>query len=62
MANLHLQLAEIESNVGNMSGSVAWLVEGLAIEKSQYINHASHIRKVTQCFNQGWLAKAYFNP
>jgi hypothetical protein len=42
MADVHLQPAEMESNVGNMSGSTAWLVEGLTIEKSQYINHASH--------------------
>jgi hypothetical protein len=48
MADLRLQLAEMESDAGNMSGSVAWLVEGLAIEKSQYVDHASHIKKVTQ--------------
>jgi hypothetical protein len=35
MADVHLQLVETESDAWNMSGTVAWLVEGLAIEKSQ---------------------------
>jgi hypothetical protein len=35
MADICLQLAESESEAGNMSGSVAWLFEGLNIEKSQ---------------------------
>ena len=35
MADIRLQLAETESDTGNMSGSVTWLAEGLNIEKSQ---------------------------
>jgi hypothetical protein len=35
MADVRLQLAETESDAGNMFGTVVWLVEGLAIEKSQ---------------------------
>jgi hypothetical protein len=35
MAEIRLQLAETEFEAGNNSGSVAWLVEGLNIEKAQ---------------------------
>jgi len=35
MAEVRLQLAETESDAGSISGSVAWLAEGLDIEKSQ---------------------------
>jgi hypothetical protein len=35
MAEIWLQLAETETHSGNIPGSVAWLTEGLNIEKSQ---------------------------
>ena len=35
MAEIQLQLVEMEFEVGNNSGSMAWLVEGLNIEKAQ---------------------------
>jgi hypothetical protein len=35
MADIRLELAEKQMGSGGLSGSVAWLVEGLNIEKSQ---------------------------
>jgi hypothetical protein len=42
MAEIRLQLVETEYEAGNVSGSVAWLVEGLNIEKSQWVIFPHH--------------------
>jgi hypothetical protein len=36
MADIRLQLAEKEREAGHLSGNLAWLTEGLNIEKAQY--------------------------
>jgi hypothetical protein len=48
MAEIRLQLAETEFETGNNSGSVAWLAEGLNIEKAQWVTLPSTDRKVIQ--------------
>jgi len=57
MADLRLQLAEMESDVGNMSRKCSRLVEGVAIEKSQYVDHAITFKKLLND-SSGLAAKA----
>ena len=47
MANIHLQLAETESDARNMFRIVAQLVKGLNIEKSQYAIHIRYTSNIT---------------
>ena len=35
--SLRIYNVDVETDAGNMSGMVAWLVKGLNIEKSQYV-------------------------
>ena len=37
LTDIHLKLSEKEIQQGNLSGTVATLMEGLAIERSQYV-------------------------
>ena len=37
LVDIHLKLSKKEIQQGNLSGTVATLMEGLAIEQSQYI-------------------------
>ena len=57
MAEIRLQLAETEYEAGNVSGTVAWLVEGLNIEKSQWVISPHHDRKIIQHFIRVGLQK-----
>lgn len=38
LAEIHLELTEEEAKSGGLSGSLAWLTEGMGIESAQYVS------------------------